>query len=260
MHRAVNFGVLIKTKGGNELQVLGKTDIGKVRDNNEDNFAAEKMNDIAFSVVCDGMGGTEGGEIASEIAVDTILSQVTNSYSTKMKDTAVERMLISALTAANHKIYEYSVNNGLQGMGTTAVAAVLRNSSLIIAYAGDSRAYLVSDAIEQITTDHTYLQELYKMEKITKEQMETDPRKNIITRALGVSEDIDIDTIQRNINDKDIVLLCSDGLTNCLSDDSILEICKTQPFDKLSEVLVDKANENGGTDNVTVSVILNTED
>ncbi len=242
------------------MQVLGKTDIGKVRDNNEDNFAAEKMNDIAFSVVCDGMGGTEGGEIASEIAVDTILSQVTNSYSTKMKDTAVERMLISALTAANHKIYEYSVNNGLQGMGTTAVAAVLRNSSLIIAYAGDSRAYLVSDAIEQITTDHTYLQELYKMEKITKEQMETDPRKNIITRALGVSEDIDIDTIQRNINDKDIVLLCSDGLTNCLSDDSILEICKTQPFDKLSEVLVDKANENGGTDNVTVSVILNTED
>ena len=242
------------------MQVSGKTDIGKVRDNNEDSFVAETMNDIAFSVVCDGMGGAEGGEIASEIAVDTILSQVTNSYSPKMKDTAVERMLISALTAANLKIYEYSVNNNLQGMGTTAVAAILRKSSLNIAYAGDSRAYLVSDNIEQITTDHTYLQELYKMDKITKEQMESDPRKNIITRALGVSEEIEVDTIQRDIDDKDIVLLCSDGLTNCLSDEAIFEICKTQPFEKIADVLIDKANENGGTDNVTVSVFWNTEE
>lgn len=243
------------------MQVLGKTDIGKVRDNNEDNFAAETMNDIAFGIVCDGMGGTEGGEIASAIAVDTILSQVTNSYSPKMKDTAVERMLISALTAANMKIYDYSVNNNLQGMGTTVVAAILRNSSLTIAYAGDSRAYIVSDEkIEQITTDHTYLQELYRMEKITKEQMQTDPRKNIITRALGVAGDVDVDTIQKDLDKNDIVLLCSDGLSNCLSDQAILEICKTQPFDKLSDVLVNKANENGGTDNITVTVIRNTEE
>lgn len=241
------------------MEVFAKTDIGKVRANNEDNFAFCKLDDAVIAVVCDGMGGAEGGEIASEIATQTILNQVKNSYSPKMRDTAVERMLVSALTAANLKIYNYSVENNLEGMGTTVVASLLRNSSLITSYAGDSRVYRIGDEIEQITTDHTYLQELYRMEKITKEQMLKDPRKNIITRALGVGSDVEVDTIQTDLLDNDIVLLCSDGLTNCLSDEAIFEICKTQKPEDIPNVLVLKANENGGTDNITAAVMMNTE-
>ena len=242
------------------MEVFAKTDIGKVRTNNEDNFAFCNLDENAvFAVVCDGMGGAEGGEIASEIATKTILNQIQNSYSPKMRDTAVERMLVSALTAANVKIYNYSLENDLEGMGTTVVASLIRNSSLITAYAGDSRVYRINDEIEQITTDHTYLQELYRMEKITKEQMLKDPRKNIITRALGVAGDVEVDTIQTDLLENDIVLLCSDGLSNCLSDDAILEICKTQKLEDIPNVLVLKANENGGTDNITAAVMMNTE-
>ncbi|MBR2590786.1 MAG: Stp1/IreP family PP2C-type Ser/Thr phosphatase [Clostridia bacterium] len=241
------------------MKLAGITDIGKVRQNNEDNLAFNELENAAYFIVCDGMGGVEGGEIASEIAVKTISEQIENAFSSKMKPAAIERMLISAVTAANYKIYEYAQNNDLQGMGTTAVTAVLKDDTLIIAYDGDSRAYLIDGNIEQITTDHTYVNELYRLGEITHEEMQIDPRKNIITRALGVSEEIETETLMLDVAPGAKILLCSDGLTNCLSDEAICDIVMSNEIEKAAELLIEKANENGGIDNITVGLIENEE-
>lgn len=242
------------------MKVLAASDVGRVRANNEDCFVTGRLEGALYAVVCDGMGGAEGGEIASKIAADTISKQIENSYSQKMRSAAIERMLVSAVTAANLKIHNYASENSLEGMGTTVVAAVVKDDCVHIAYDGDSRAYVINENIRQLTDDHTYLRELYRLNKITKEEMERDPRKNIITRALGVSEDIDVDAFCEDIESGDLILLCSDGLTNSLSDDAILEISKTQPFEKMCEVLINKANENGGKDNITAALIFNGEE
>lgn len=260
MLRAVSSGVLTKNKGGRKLILTGKSDIGKVREINEDNYVLGELDGAAYAVVCDGMGGAEGGEIASKIATDIIKKQLENSYSGKMKSSAVKHMLISAVVAANISIYDYASQNNLSGMGTTVVALVLKDNVAHIAFDGDSRAYLINEKITQLTDDHTYLRELYKMDKITKEQMEHDPRKNIITRALGVGEDIEVDYVEADVEGGDEILLCSDGLTNSISDDGILEICKTQPFGETAKILVSKANENGGRDNITAVLVLSEED
>lgn len=238
------------------MKIAGTTDVGKVRSNNEDRFAFLSLDGgAAFGIVCDGMGGTTGGEIASRIAVETIQKKVEIAFSPKMKAAAIERMLVAAVTAANYEIYDYAQKNNLQGMGTTVVAAIAANGCFVIAYDGDSRAYLLNDTIRQVTTDHTYLNELFLMGKITLEEKEKDPRKNIITRALGVSEEIDVDTLVEDAGQGDTLLLCSDGLTNCLNDTQIFEIFTTQKFEDAAKVLVDKANESGGNDNITAALI-----
>ncbi len=241
------------------MKLSGISDVGKVRPNNEDNFAYGYLDSASYAVVCDGMGGVEGGEIASKIAVDTIKEQIETAYSPKMKETAIERMLISAITAANYKVYRYAQSNNLQGMGTTAVVAVMKAEYAVIAYDGDSRAYVIGNSMRQLTTDHTYLNELYRLGELTKEELETDPRKNIITRALGVSEEIEVDTLCADINAGDTILLCSDGLTNCLDDDAILKCVKEIGFDDAASVLIHRANENGGVDNITTVLLLNEE-
>ena len=238
------------------MKVVGLTDVGKVRDNNEDCYAFLSLDGGAeFAIVCDGMGGMEGGEVANSIAVETIQKKIEIAFSPKMKPTAIERMLIAAITAPNFEIYDYALKHDLLGMGTTVVAAVAKEDYIVIAHDGDSRAYILNDEIRQVTQDHTFLNELFQLGKITLEEMEKDSRKNIITRALGVSEEIDVDTLVEDVAEGDTVLLCSDGLTNCLTDAQILEICKTQQLDNAPQVLIDKANENGGTDNITAALI-----
>lgn len=242
------------------MRINAFTDVGKVRLNNEDCFAYGELENAVFIAVFDGMGGVNGGEVASDIAAKTIKNQIELSFSPKMKPAAIERMLISAFTAANLKIKEHASENSLEGMGTTAVCALVKEGVAYIAYDGDSRAYVINDDIKQVTTDHTYLNELLRLGKITEEEMLSDSRKNIITRALGVSEEIDVDVLSLDLDEGDMILLCSDGLTNCLNDSQILEICKTQDFENISKVLIDKANENGGVDNITAAVYLNEEE
>ena len=241
------------------MKLNALTDVGKVRENNEDCFALVQLEDAAFLAVFDGMGGVNGGEIASDIAATSMKEQIELSYSAKMKPAAIERMLISAFTAANLKIFNYATEHDMVGMGTTAVAAIVKDGSVTIAYDGDSRAYCIGDQIKQITTDHTYLNELLRMGKITEEEMLNDSRKNIITRALGVSSEIDVEIVSCDLEPGQMLLLCSDGLTNCLNDAQILEICKTQDFDDIPGVLIQKANENGGIDNITVAVLCEEE-
>ena len=240
--------------------VYGATDKGKVRPNNEDNFAFGLLEDACYSVVCDGMGGVEGGEIASKIAVDTIKEKIELAYSPKMGMGAIERMLVSAVTAANVKIYDYACEHDLRGMGTTAVAAIVKDDCVYIAYDGDSRAYVLNDDIRLLTTDHTYLNELLRLGRITEEQMQKDPRKHIITRALGVSESIDVDTVIEDISPGDAILLCSDGVYNCLSDEQLLEIYRQSDAEDISQQYIRKANDNGGIDNITLTIMINQEE
>lgn len=241
------------------MKIAGISDVGKVRPNNEDNVAFSYLEDAVYAIVCDGMGGAVSGEEASSIAVETIQEKIQAAYSPKMNAAALERMLVSSITAANFKIYDYAVKNEKQGMGTTAVVAIMKPNFVVIGYDGDSRAYLVHDTIRQLTSDHTFLNELYRLGKITKEEMEADPRKNIITRALGVGEDIEVDTLCEDIVPGDTVLLCSDGLTNCLNDENILELIQSRTTDNAVKVLIDKANENGGVDNITAALLFNEE-
>lgn len=245
------------------MNIVAKTSIGKIRDKNQDDMSYGKLGESdSFMVVCDGMGGAAGGEVASQVAVKIITDGIKKSYREGMNSRSVKNVLQSAVTAANVAVFDTaSKDMELSGMGTTAVASLVVNGTAHIAYVGDSRAYMIrDDDIEQVTTDHTFLQELFRMGKITKTQMQRDSRKHIITRAVGVSEEINVDYCEVDLSQGDILLLCTDGLTNPVSDDEILSIYRNFGFSNFANALVDTANEYGGNDNVTVVAMQYKED
>lgn len=240
------------------MRIVAKTDKGIVRENNQDAYAAGEFSDeVAWSVVCDGMGGAAGGNIASALAVKVISDKINASYRDNMRDMSIKNMLDSALTAANIEVYDFAeARPELLGMGTTAVCAVVRDNQAYIAHAGDSRAYVISDnKIKQITTDHSMVQDLLSRGKITSEEAENHPNKNIITRAVGVDKSIEIDFEQVDLNDDDILLLCTDGLSNYVSNDEIIKIMSDGKKYAFADRLINKANKNGGGDNITVVII-----
>lgn len=240
------------------MRIVAKTDKGIVRESNQDAYAVGEFSDeVVWSVVCDGMGGAAGGNIASALAVKVISDKINASYRENMKDASIKNMLDSALTAANIEVYDFSVvKPELQGMGTTVVCAIVRDNQAYIAHAGDSRAYVVNrDEITQITTDHSMVQDLLSKGKITSEEAENHPNKNIITRAVGVDKSIKIDFAQVDLNDDDVLLLCTDGLSNYVSNNEILEIMSDGKHYAYADRLVNKANNNGGGDNITVVII-----
>jgi len=163
-------------------------------------------------------------------------------------------MLFSAITAANISVYEIGCSNEeLHGMGTTVVACILAGKEAYIAHAGDSRAYILHENdLTQLTRDHSMVQDLVETGKITQDEAKHHPRKNIITRAVGVDSDIDIDFCVEELNDEDTILICTDGLTNYVDIDEIREITAQNSFYGYAESLVKRANENGGGDNITV--------
>lgn len=240
------------------MKIVAKTDKGIVRDSNQDAYAVGEFSDeVVWSVVCDGMGGAAGGNIASALAVKVISDKINASYRENMKDASIKNMLDSALTAANFEVFDFAeVKPELQGMGTTVVCAIVRDNQAYIAHAGDSRAYVVShDSIRQITTDHSMVQDLLSRGKITSEEAENHPNKNIITRAVGVDKSIEIDFEQVDLNDDDVLLLCTDGLSNYVSNSEILDIMSDGKHYAFADRLVNKANNNGGGDNITVVII-----
>lgn len=240
------------------MRIVAKTDKGNVRDSNQDAYAAgEFSNEVVWSVVCDGMGGAAGGNIASALAVKVISDKINASYRENMRDSSIKNMLDSALTAANIEVYDFAeAQPDLKGMGTTVVCAVVRDNQAYIAHAGDSRAYIINNgSIKQITTDHSMVQDLLSKGKITFEEAEHHPNKNIITRAVGVDKNIDIDFEQIDLEDDDILLLCTDGLSNYVTNSEILEIMSDGKHYAFADRLVQKANSNGGGDNITVVII-----
>lgn len=240
------------------MRIVAKTDKGRIRDSNQDAYAVGELPDeVAWAVVCDGMGGAAGGNIASALAVKVISDKISTSYRSTMKDSSIFNMLDSALVAANIEVYDMAEENPeLLGMGTTVVCAVVRDGTAFIAHAGDSRAYLLRDnELTQVTTDHSVVQNLVNEGKITKEEAQHHPQKNLITRAIGVDKDIEIDFDEAELGDGEYLILCTDGLTNYVSDDELMDALSDGKYYAYADRLVNKANNNGGGDNVTVVAI-----
>ncbi len=239
-----------------------KTDIGRLREKNEDSYSivfGHSDIPVAF-IIADGMGGHNSGEVASKTAVDFIANYITNNPEIFADETTVTASIKEVIEKANLEVYNSAnIDRSNLGMGTTLILAVPCGNKLYIGHIGDSRVYLVrNNEIIRITTDHSFVEELVKSGTLSREEAENHPQKNIITRALGCAEDIKVDIINCNIYEKDIFVLCTDGLTNMLSDEEILEVTlnSKHPEDACEE-LVRRANENGGIDNITVIVLEN---
>ena len=241
------------------VKIASESDIGRVRSSNQDAFSAGEIRGAVWAVVCDGMGGANGGNIASGKAVKTISDCITAAYHSDMSANGISAMLESAIIAANLNIYdEAAENTDLAGMGTTVVAAIAYGESIILAHAGDSRAYIYeAGALRQITRDHSVVQKMIERGEITPDEARNDPRKNVITRALGVSEDIEIEFGEEVLPKGAILILCTDGLTNYVDSGQMSNIIDNNKFEDCPKLLVDAANSGGGTDNITVVMIKN---
>lgn len=239
------------------MKIYGKTDVGLIRRQNQDAFLIGSDNDYCWAVVCDGMGGAAGGDVASSMACDITADLIKRLYKPDMRLSSVKNMLTSALIAANARIYQQaSSDSSLMGMGTTIVAAVASGDTLHIVHVGDSRAYKIShNRIKQLTKDHSYVQEMVDMGKISPMQARTHPQKNFITRALGINNNIAVDYDCTNLEKDDIILLCTDGISNLITDDEIIKAALTYNEHELADRLIDLANYRGGYDNSTAVVI-----
>lgn len=240
------------------MKIVAKSDIGKIREQNQDACAAGELpGDVAWAVVCDGMGGAAGGNVASSVAVKLISERIASYYKKDMSAKSIRNMLISAIEVSNISLFDMAkADETLSGMGTTVVAVVVFNETVCIASAGDSRAYLATRSeLKQITRDHSIVQVMVENGEITPDEAKAHPRKNIITRALGVDESISIDYYEELIVKDDILLICSDGLTNYIETDEILKIIEDNDYNIIADKLIEAANYNGGGDNITVVTI-----
>lgn len=240
------------------MKIVAKTDIGLKRESNQDSYAAGELpGAVAWAVVCDGMGGAAGGNFASSTAVKVISERITSSYRSGMSASSIRNMLTSAIAAANISVYDMSKSDPeLTGMGTTVVVSIVADNVVYIAHAGDSRAYILSDGtLNQLTKDHSVVQEMIDHGTLTPDEAKVDPRKNIITRALGVDSELRIDFDIEDIGENDVLILCTDGLTNYVEPQEIYELTGDGKFYEYAERLVIRANENGGGDNITVVTV-----
>jgi protein phosphatase len=240
------------------MPIVGKTDTGKQRRMNEDAFFAEKINDVYFALVCDGMGGARGGNVASSTAVKDCAEAFRKSIE-QSKDYAA--ILMSAVASANDAVFVKALAQPeLRGMGTTIAAFAFDTESreYYAANVGDSRLYLVDDnnfTLTQITKDHSHVQELVEKGVMTKEEAENSPMKNLITRVLGTNEEVNIDLFTGRY-ESGIFLLCSDGLSNYVKENDIVKyVAQYVDLQHCVSELIAKANENGGGDNITAVIV-----
>lgn len=235
-----------------------KTDKGIVRKSNQDNcFVTLFDENSCFGVVCDGMGGPNAGDVASGIAVKEISDRFIEGWQSGSSLGDAKNLLSKAVKTANLRILGLSASEPeYEGMGTTAVAFVCSGDDILIANVGDSRAYFVGTELEQLTKDHSLVQELIDKGELQSEDISDFPHKNIITRALGVNSHIEIDFYDYKFDGK-CLLLCSDGLYNYVSAEQIADIINSRElqFEKLAGELISAANKNGGGDNVTAVLI-----
>jgi len=239
----------------------GKTDVGSFRDHNEDAIGCDE--DIGLAVLADGMGGHRGGEMASAITVSTILEQVTaNTKQIKSGDTENESgysaeslIIFDAVTQANSNVHASSEANAqYRGMGTTVVVVMFYDDRFTVAHVGDSRLYRLRDGkLEQITRDHSLMQELIDRGFYTPEQARNSLNKNLVTRAIGIDENVQIDIQEDIVMVDDVYLLCSDGVTDMIQDHVIEMTMKENidDLDKAASELIRLSNEAGGKDNIS---------
>ena len=247
------------------VQVAGKTDLGCVRTNNEDNFGYDTR--YGVFVVCDGMGGQAAGEVASKMGVDGILEYFRQAgpegkypVGDKVLEGVSERAnaLATAIRKANRAIFEAaSKDAGHAGMGSTVVAALVKGSFLSIAHVGDSRIYLIrKDSIQQLTNDHSLVMEQVRRGLITQEEAEKSNMQNIIIRALGSEESVEADVDDMVAQPGDILLLASDGLTKHVKDAGLLKLVKgASTLSQACDALIQAARDDGGDDNITCVLV-----
>ncbi|HWP96216.1 MAG TPA: Stp1/IreP family PP2C-type Ser/Thr phosphatase [Syntrophomonadaceae bacterium] len=227
------------------MEVIAITDKGLVRQNNEDSYLVDEAHDLL--VICDGMGGHNGGEVASSISVSVIKQEFTDR-----EDIAGE--LQRVVEKANTAVWSQAQKDpSLHGMGTTVTAAVYREGNLFIAHVGDSGLYLIGSGIRKVTRDHTLAEQLLADGVLKPEDMHSNPYNHILTRALGVEEQIVIDHYQEKVQRGDVVLLCSDGLSDLVSETEIYALVQEgePPLQEAARSLVDRALSYGGSDNIT---------
>lgn len=239
----------------------GKTVTGKVRKNNQDYIyhSDSKVGSLPnLYIVADGMGGHAAGEVASKCAVESFTSYFKEKAIDLKDDRNIKKTLEEAVEFSNNKIYEKSIADlALEGMGTTFLCAFISNEKLYAANVGDSRLYKINtNKIEQITTDHSYVMDLVNLGEITPEEAETHPCKNVLTRALGTTKTLKVDTHIIDIQENDLFLLCSDGLTNMIDNDNIAKITnKNVPLKDMCDNMIHLANKNGGIDNISIILL-----
>ena len=242
------------------MQVFAKSDIGRERKTNEDFYYVSKPEDkIRLFILADGMGGYNGGEIASKLAVQTAKNYIENNFKDIEKDKdSIIQLLGSSMEYANMVVYEKAKSTPeLQGMGTTLEICLIYNNKVYIGHVGDSRVYRIrKQFIRKLTQDHSYVQKLVKDGTITKEEAEVHPKKNMLLKALGCNAFVEPDVAVKGFLKEDILLISSDGLTNMVKQEDIFQIA-TGNIEKAPQRLVDLANENGGMDNITVVIIKN---
>lgn len=237
------------------MRTFSITDTGVLRNMNQDYcFSSDTPigNLPNLYIVCDGMGGHKAGEYASRYTVERIVAAVSRS---RWKEPI--RIMRDAIRKANEiLVVEAKEDEEKYGMGTTVVAATIVGHKLYVANVGDSRLYVVNDQIEQITNDHSYVEEMVRIGKFTREDARNHEKKNVITRAVGAAAKIDVDIFEVDLGDKDTVLMCTDGLSNMVTDEKMLQlVMSSNQTEQIAKALVDEANKNGGQDNITVTVI-----
>lgn len=236
------------------MKIVGNSNVGMVRSENQDAYLADRLDhDALIAVVCDGMGGARGGKQASTIAIET----VRRYFNAHPLDEQIKKAFDEVIQESNRNVYhEANANPELNGMGTTMVAALAQQQHVFFANVGDSRGYHITNgSIQQITKDHSAVQELVDSGHLTERQAKIHPNKNIITRAIGVEDEVEFDFFEVTASPGDIIILCSDGLTNHVDENEIQFEASGGEFDDLPNRLIDLANSRGGADNITVVAI-----
>jgi len=236
------------------MKTFSKTDVGMCREVNQDYVFASPSGVGSLPnllVVADGMGGHAAGDFASRFVVEELRKEILTS-----SETQPEKIIQSAIQTANTRLIAESHKDArLEGMGTTLVVATVIEHTLYFANVGDSRLYLINDEVKQLSKDHSLVQEMVRLGGINEEEAKHHPDKNIITRAIGVKDRVEIDFFEYHIGEDDTILMCTDGLSNMVDDEEIFRIVKSsRDVVEIVEHLIERANINGGTDNIGVVV------
>lgn len=232
------------------MKTFSITDVGMVRQVNQD-YVYTTDNPLGplpnLFVVADGMGGHQAGDYASKYTVEVLRRELKQS-----DEEDIEKALVRAIKTANREIIKKAASDrSLKGMGTTVVAATIVNQMMYFANVGDSRLYLINQGISQLTKDHSLVEEMVRLGGIKPEEAKTHPDKNIITRAIGAKEEVDVDFYEHRLKRGDIILMCTDGLSNMVEDEELFHIVQgARDIVEAGTSLVEAAKENGGTDNI----------
>ena len=240
------------------MKVACKTDIGKGKNNNQDNYRVGVWGkNFLWTIMCDGMGGNAGGEVASKIACDITQTYFENHYNCEFTSEEIFSFIRTVVDKINEAVYKKSLSDiNLRGMGTTCVLMVIKNKKAYIAHVGDSRAYLTRNNITtQLTKDHSKVQLLIDKGIITKEQSYSHEDKNLITRAIGVHNEVLADYSVLDLNAKDNILICTDGLSNYIQEEEISKLFENTDFYAIPTLMINKVLQLNGSDNITVTLV-----